>query len=148
MPGNQKSIKLQNNKMNTPDRNHVASETSLVIQWLRLHAPNAGGPGLILGQGTRSHMPRLRSSNTSTKDSACTLQGRWNILRAATKTRHSQINEYVLKSLMHTRGPSLPLQWNFYSAFGVYHLLHVYYLCDLGACVCVCVCVLSCFSCV
>ena len=82
-------------------------------------------------------MPRLRSSNTSTKDSACTLQGRWNILRAATKTRHSQINEYVLKSLMHTRGPSLPLQWNFYSAFGVYHLLHVYYLCDLGACVCV-----------
>jgi len=49
MPGNQKSIKLQNNKMNTPDRNHVASETSLVIQWLRLRAPNAGGPGSILG---------------------------------------------------------------------------------------------------
>ena len=30
--------------------------TSLVAQWLRLHAPNAGGPGLIPGQGTRSHM--------------------------------------------------------------------------------------------
>ena len=30
--------------------------TSLVVQWLRLWAPNAGGPGSILGQGTRSHM--------------------------------------------------------------------------------------------
>ena len=26
--------------------------TSLVVQWLRLHAPKAGGPGLIFGQGT------------------------------------------------------------------------------------------------
>ena len=30
--------------------------TSLVVQWVRLCAPNAGGPGLILGQGTRSRM--------------------------------------------------------------------------------------------
>ena len=29
-----------------------------MIQWL--HAPNAGGPGLIPGQGTRSHMPQLQ----------------------------------------------------------------------------------------
>ena len=28
--------------------------TFLVVQWLRLHAPNTGGPGLIPGQGTRS----------------------------------------------------------------------------------------------
>ena len=35
--------------------------TSLVIQWLRLHTLHAGGPGLIPGQGTRSHMPKLRS---------------------------------------------------------------------------------------
>ncbi|TEA35790.1 hypothetical protein DBR06_SOUSAS1110153, partial [Sousa chinensis] len=34
---------------------------SLVVQWLRLHAPNAGGPGSIPGQGTRSCMPQLRS---------------------------------------------------------------------------------------
>ena len=34
--------------------------TSLVVQWLRLQAPNAGGLGLIPGQGTRSHMPQLR----------------------------------------------------------------------------------------
>ena len=27
-------------------------ETSLVVQWLRLHAPNAGGRGLIPGWGT------------------------------------------------------------------------------------------------
>ena len=35
--------------------------TSLVVQQLRLCAPNAGGPGSISGQGTRSHMPQLRS---------------------------------------------------------------------------------------
>ncbi|TEA31390.1 hypothetical protein DBR06_SOUSAS710183, partial [Sousa chinensis] len=34
---------------------------SLVIQWLRLHAPSAGGPGSIPGQKTRSHMPQLRT---------------------------------------------------------------------------------------
>ena len=34
--------------------------TSLVVQWLRLRAPNAGGWGLIPGQGTRSRMPQLR----------------------------------------------------------------------------------------
>ena len=32
-------------------------ETSLVVQWLRLHASNAGGMGLILGLGTRSQVP-------------------------------------------------------------------------------------------
>ena len=34
--------------------------TSLVVQWLRLHAPNARSLGSIPGQGTRSHMPQLR----------------------------------------------------------------------------------------
>ncbi|TEA28488.1 hypothetical protein DBR06_SOUSAS2010115, partial [Sousa chinensis] len=33
---------------------------SLVVQWLRLCTPNAGGLGLIPRQGTRSHMPQLR----------------------------------------------------------------------------------------
>ena len=32
--------------------------TSLVLQWLRLRAPNAGGPGSISGQGI--HMPQFR----------------------------------------------------------------------------------------
>ena len=36
--------------------------TSLVIQWLRPCAVNAGGPGLFPGQETRSHMPQLRLS--------------------------------------------------------------------------------------
>ena len=33
-------------------------QTSLVVQWLRLHPPKAGGPGSIPGQKTRSHMPQ------------------------------------------------------------------------------------------
>ena len=35
--------------------------TSLVVQWLRLCAPNAGGPGSIPGQGTRSCTWQRRS---------------------------------------------------------------------------------------
>ena len=42
----------------------VHSRTSLLVQWLRLHAVNAEGLGAIPGQGPRSHMPQL-------KDSAC-----------------------------------------------------------------------------
>ena len=34
--------------------------TSLVVQWLRLHAPNAGGLGSIPSQGTRFHVLQLR----------------------------------------------------------------------------------------
>ena len=36
------------------------SETSLMVQWLRLHTPNARGPGSIPGQGTRSYMQQVR----------------------------------------------------------------------------------------
>ena len=32
---------------------------SLVVQWSRLCAPSVGSPGLIPGQGTRSHRPQL-----------------------------------------------------------------------------------------
>ena len=53
--------------------------TSLVVQWLRLWAPNAEGPGLNAGQGTRSYMPQLK------------------IPQATTKTPCSQINEYYQK---------------------------------------------------
>ena len=34
--------------------------TSLVVQGLRLWAPQCRGPGFDPGQGTRSHMPQLR----------------------------------------------------------------------------------------
>ena len=53
--------------------------TSLMVQWLRLQAPNAGGLGSIPGQGTRSHMlqrkiPRVRQRQLeiSTKISTAT----------------------------------------------------------------------------
>ena len=49
--------------------------TSLVVQWLRLCAPNAGGPGSIPGQGSRSHMQQLRARmpqlKKKKKDPAC-----------------------------------------------------------------------------
>ena len=34
--------------------------TSLVVHWLRLCPPHAGGLGSIPDQGTRSHMPKRR----------------------------------------------------------------------------------------
>ena len=52
--------------------------TSLMVQLLRLCAPNAGGPGSIPGQGTRSRMLQLRAHilqlkilHVATKDPAC-----------------------------------------------------------------------------
>ena len=41
--------------------------TSLVVQWLRLSALNPGDPGLIHGQGTRSHMLQLKIPHAATK---------------------------------------------------------------------------------
>jgi len=40
---------------------NIWTGTSLVVQRLKPHVPNAGGPGLTLGQGTRSHMPQLKA---------------------------------------------------------------------------------------
>ena len=46
--------------------------TSLVAQWLRLHAPNAGGLGLTPGQGTRSQMhAATKSLHATTKEPVC-----------------------------------------------------------------------------
>ena len=45
---------------------------SLVVQWLRLHAPSAGGLGLIPGQETRSRMLQLKILGaTMIKDPVC-----------------------------------------------------------------------------
>ena len=60
----------------------VSGGTSLVVQGLKLHTPNARGPGSNHGQGTRSHMPQLR---------ACKLQLK--IPRAATRTQCSHVNK-------------------------------------------------------
>ena len=46
-----------------------------MVQWLRLHADNAGALGSTPGQGTRSDM----------------LKQRWKILSSSTKTWPSQI---------------------------------------------------------
>ena len=59
---------------------------SLVVQWLRLCAPNAEGLGSIPSQGTRSRMPQLSKS----------LYATLGILQAATKTWNSQINKIFL----------------------------------------------------
>ena len=60
----------------------VTPGTSLVVQWLRLLAPNAGGLDSIPGQETTSCMPQLNILRAAMK-----------ILRAATKTQCSQINK-------------------------------------------------------
>ena len=62
---------------------HPGIGTSLVAQWLGRHAPNAGGLGLIPGQGTRSLMLRLRVCMPELK-----------IQCATTKTQRSQMNTH------------------------------------------------------
>ena len=43
------------------------SGTPLVVQWLRLRAPKAGGLGSMSGQGTSSHMPLLSPGTAKKK---------------------------------------------------------------------------------
>ena len=57
-----------------------------MVQWLRLHAPKAGGWGSIPDEGTRFHMPQLR---------VCLPQ--LNIPHAAIKTQCSLVNKFFLK---------------------------------------------------
>ena len=59
MARNRESLKTSHLQMSDRTKKKWTG-TSLVVQWLRLHAPNAEGPGSILGQRTRSHMPQLR----------------------------------------------------------------------------------------
>ena len=40
----------------------MSQRSSLVVQWLSLHTPNAGWLGSLPSQGTKSHMPQLRPS--------------------------------------------------------------------------------------
>ena len=39
----------------------------MVIQWLRLRAPNAGGQVLIPDEGTTSHIPQLKIPHATTE---------------------------------------------------------------------------------
>ena len=56
---------------------YTENGTSLVVQWLRLHAPNARGPGSIPGWQSRPHMLQLK------------------FLSAKTKAQHSQTNKHL-----------------------------------------------------
>ena len=62
--------------------------SSLMVQWLRLHTPNARGPGSIPGQGI---WPQMCNS------SAHMLQWRSEILHVATGTWCSRINFFLIK---------------------------------------------------
>ena len=67
------------------DKNILNSGISLVVQWLRLCAPNAGGPGSIPGQGTRSHVLQLKIPHSATK----TWSSQINILKRKKKILNS-----------------------------------------------------------
>ena len=52
-----------------PNTNDAALGTSLVVQWLRLHASTAGTPGSIPGQGTKiSHTTQQDQKKKKKKD--------------------------------------------------------------------------------
>ena len=60
------------NKKKRPNKNYIKHGTSLVAQWIRLRAPNAGGSGSIPGQGTRSHThAATKSLHATTKQPMC-----------------------------------------------------------------------------
>ena len=88
----QRHMHCLENKHNQPEGNqwqspdNITQGTFPVVQWLRLHLPNAGGLGLITGQETRYHMPQLRVLR---QKKSC----------AYRKTWHSQMN--FEKSLRH-----------------------------------------------
>ena len=66
----------------------INNGTSLVVQWVILRAPNAGGLGSIPGLGTTSLMPAATKDLAyCNQESTCCNQ---KIPHAATKTRCSQ----------------------------------------------------------
>ena len=65
-------------------------ETSLVVQWLRLHTPSAGHLSCIPGQGIRSHVLQLKIRSRMLQ---------LKILCAATKTR-ACLNKNIYKICM------------------------------------------------
>ena len=75
----------------TSPNQKLGPETSLVVQWLRLQAPNSGVLGSIPGQRTRTHMEQLRVHTLQLKILRAMQQQRLKILRATTKTQRSQI---------------------------------------------------------
>ena len=54
-----------------PYINYMYCGISIVVQWLWLQAPNAGGPGSIPDQRTRTHMLQLKVCLSQLKDLTC-----------------------------------------------------------------------------
>ena len=73
------STRLQRPGMAGKCRTGTGWGASLVVQWLRLCAPNAWGPSSIPGQEARLHVPQLK------------------IPRATSKTGCSQTHKYLKK---------------------------------------------------
>lgn len=80
---------LLGNHMKLSSGNNLI-QISLVIQCLRLHTPNIGELGSILGQRTRSFMTLLRVYMLQLR----ILMSQIKMLHATTKTQDSQINKY------------------------------------------------------
>ena len=53
----------------TSDERYIQNiqETSLVVQWLKLHAPSARYVGLIPGWGTKIHVPERANKTNKQK---------------------------------------------------------------------------------
>ena len=68
-----------------------------MVQGLILGAPNAGGLGLIPGQGTRSHMLQLKPPHTATKDPTTATKTED---PTCPKAQHSQIKKKKTKQKM------------------------------------------------
>ena len=67
----QQSLLSTCNSGNISQLKMLAPGTSLVVQWLRLHALNAGGLSSIPDQGTRSRMLQLRVHMSQLKNPPC-----------------------------------------------------------------------------
>ena len=65
----EKSVKEHITRIVCQDQ--VRSEASPVVQWLRRHAPSAGGLGSIPGQITRFHVHTKSSHATATDPARC-----------------------------------------------------------------------------
>ena len=53
----------------------------MVVHWLRLSAPNAGGPSSVPDEGTRSHKPPLKIPFATSKTWHSIINNKINILK-------------------------------------------------------------------
>ena len=81
--------------------NQSGGGTSLVVQWLPHCTPNAGDPGSIPGQGTRSHMLTTKSSHVlqlkdKKKKKDLVQIKKQKIPHTLVKTQFSRINRLII----------------------------------------------------